>query len=246
MARSGGLAMDPRFPSLRSRNPTDDMKDFGILALVAIAMAAFAGGAIFYSRWLEKQRREAFQKAAEALGLSFTVEGSAGMLQRLARFKLFNRGHGKKIQNVIQGDAGDVAISVFDYRFTTGSGKNKNTQHQSVISLASPQLNCPELRIRPEHFFDRFGSALGLQDIDYPSHPQFSKMFVLQGTDEEQVRAFLNEPLLEWLESKPGICLEAVGETLFFYRSRKRIKPEQIKDALAEAYEIFGLLVDAS
>ena len=167
------------------------------------------------------------------------------MLQQLSRFKLFDRGYSKKIENVISGDAGEVAISIFDYRYTTGSGKNKNTHRQSVISLSSPQLHCPDLRVRPENFFDRFGSALGFQDIDFEEFPKFSQLFVLQGDHEEQIRSFLKPPVIEWMENKPGISLEAVGQTLFFYRPRKRIKPEEIKDSLAEAYEIFGLLVDA-
>ena len=92
--------------------------------------------------------------------------------------------------------------------------------------------------------FDKVGSALGFQDIDFDSHPKFSKLFVLQSSHEEAIRNYFSPQLLEFFESRKGVSVEAQPGSMFFYRSGKRIKPDQIKDNLAQAYEIFGMMVD--
>ena len=46
------------------------------------------------------------------------------------------------------------------------------------------------------------------------------------------------------VEVPQDICLEAQSGTLFYYRKNKRINPDQIKESLAAAYEVFGMMVD--
>ena len=147
---------------------------------------------------------------------------------------------------MVEGDSGDVKISIFDYRFTTGSGKNSTTHSQTIIALQSQQLRCPEFTMRPEVFFDKIGSAMGFQDLDFDSHPQFSKLFVLKGPDEAAIRSFFTPTVLEFFEGQSKISLEASDDTMFFYRNRTLRKPEELKDLLSQAYEAFGVLTDAT
>ena len=181
---------------------------------------------------------------AEEMGLTFYPNGDAELLNRLSVFKLFNRGRGRKMKNLIQGDSGEVNIAIFDYQFTTGGGKNSTTHVQSIVALKSSQLSFPDFTMRPEGMLDKIGSALGFQDINFEEHPMFSQSFVLQGSDEEAIRKYFNQNVLDFFASKPGISVEAQGNSLFFYRARTQIKPDQIKDNLAQAYEVFGVLVD--
>lgn len=201
-------------------------------------------GGIAYSMYAAKKRREDMLETAEALGLTFFPDGDASLLNRLSQFKLFNQGRGKKMKNLIQGDSGEVKIAIFDYQYTTGSGKNSSTHLQSVVALQSDALICPDFSMRPEGMFDKIGSALGFQDIDFESHPTFSNSFVLQSSNEEAIRKYFQPSLLEFFESKPGISVEAQSGTMFFYRTRQRIKPNEIKDNLAQAYEVFGVMID--
>ncbi|MFK7769915.1 MAG: hypothetical protein AB8B55_22095 [Mariniblastus sp.] len=201
-------------------------------------------GLIVWSIFAEKKRREGLMAAAEEMGLTFFKDGDPALLNRLSSFKLFNKGRGRKMRNLIQGDSGEVAIAIFDYQYTVGSGKNSKTHRQSIVALQSSELVCPDFTIRPESFFDMVGSALGFQDIDFETHPQFSKLFVLQGSSEEAVRKYFTPALLEFFEARAGISVEAQAGALFFYRTNKRIKFDEIKDNLAEAYEVFGVMVD--
>ncbi len=172
-----------------------------------------------------------------------------GILRCKAGFRISScsiRVAARKMSNLIQGDSGEVKIAIFDYQYTTGSGKNSNTHHQSIVALQSADLVCPDFSMRPEGMFDKIGSALGFQDIDFESHPKFSSLFVLQSSSEKAIREYFTPALLEFFEARPGISVEAQNGTLFFYRTRQRVKPHQIKDNLAEAYEVFGVMTDRS
>ena len=212
---------------------------FLFIALIIIMIAGIA----IWNHLAEKKRRAEIDASAQNMGLSYVPEDNGTLRDQLSQFRLFDKGRNRTFSNIISGDSGDVAITIFDYKFVTGSGKNKTTYHQSVIVLQSPNLSCPDFSMRPQGILDWFGSALGLQDIDFESHPEFSKMFVLQSSDEEAIRAFLSPEFLTLMESKKGYSVEADQQTLMFYRARKRLQPGEIKDGLAEAYEIYHVLL---
>lgn len=214
--------------------------------LVIGVIAALIGTGILYSYYAAKKRREELMQHAESMGLTFIPDGDADLLDRLSVFKLFNQGHSRKMKNLIQGDSGEVNIAIFDYQYTTGGGKNQQTHLQSIVALQSNQLVCPDFTMRPERMFDKLGSALGFQDIDFESHQMFSSSFVLQGSDEAAIRKYFDQSVLDFFSAKPGISVEAQTGTLFFYRARQRIQPREIKDNLAQAYEVFGMMVDRS
>lgn len=210
--------------------------------LFIVGALAVVGIIAYVSHRAAKKRTADLMEAAESMGLVFQTDGD-GLLSRFGSFKLFSRGRGQRISNIVSGDAGDVAIAIFDYRYTTGSGKNSTTHNQTVVSFVSPNLMTPDFLVRPQGFFDRVGSALGFQDIDFDTHPEFSNMFVLQGSDEAAIRAFMVPRILELFETKKGICLEADRDTLFFYNARSLAKPDQVKDLLSEAYEFYNCII---
>jgi len=217
----------------------------GILeTALVVTVVLFIGGGLIFSIIYEKRRKQKLKEIADEMGLTFAPDGDPHLLARFSDFKLFNVGRSRRMKNLIQGDSGEVKLAIFEYKYTTGSGKNSKTRHQSVVSLHSPNLVCPDFTIRPESFLDRIGSALGFQDIDFDDHPEFSNKFVLQGSNEQQLRQYFNRETLDFFTNRPSICVEAQSGTLFYYRVNKRINPNQIKDNLGEAYEIFGMMVD--
>ncbi len=213
---------------------------------IVLAILGLIGGLIWLSFYMTKKRREGFLEVAESMGLIFYPDGSHELLSQLGDFKLFNQGRSRKMRNLIQGDSGEVSIAIFDYQYTTGSGKQTHTHRQTIVALQSSQLTSPDFTMRPEGFFDKIGSALGFQDIDFESHPEFSKSFVLQSSNEERIRQYFTPTLLEFFESKQGISVEAQHGKMFFYRTGRCIKPAQTKDNLTQAYEVFGVMVDQS
>jgi len=57
-------------------------------------------------------------------------------------------------------------------------------------------LRLPTFSLRPESFFHKIGAAIGMQDIDFEEHADFSDNFVLTGDDEQLVRQFFDNGLL--------------------------------------------------
>ena len=209
-----------------------------------ITMVILIGGAIAWSFYADKKRREGLMAVAEELGLDFHPEGLHSVQNEVQGFQLFNRGRSRKMRFLIEGDTDEVQIALFDYQFTTGSGKNSHTHRQAVAYLGSPLIQAPPFSMRPEGLFDAVGGALGFQDIDFDSHPTFSKMFVLKG-EEEPVRRFFQPQILEYFETKKGVSVEAKPGALIFYRPRVVLRDNTVKDLLGEAYEVFGVMVDS-
>ncbi len=220
----------------------------GILIFVAIfgGMLLLVGGIVYLCWRYEVKRTERLHEIANDLGLPFFPKGDHTIIDRLDRMHLFSQGRSKKLKNMLHGESNNVEVAIFDYRYTVGSGKNSNTYHQTVIYFRSPQLKLPQFDLRPEGFWHKIGSAFGYQDIDFASHPQFSRAYLLRGENEANIRAFFDEELLSFFETQKKISVEARGDQLVFYRQQKRIKPDEVQDFLQDGFQVFSMLKDTT
>lgn len=211
--------------------------------LIVAGIVGIIGFGFFLSRYLDKKRTEDFQKAANDLGLSFLPEGDELTRARLGNFELFHQGRNQALRNLISGETDEVRISIFDFRFTTGSGKQQRTNTYTVAAMESDQLKLPQFSLRPENIFDKVSGLLGFKDINFTQHPQFSNQFLLKGPDPEAIRAFFDPSLLDFFVSRGAILVEAQAGKLICHRAKTQ-KPEQLTALLDEAYKIFGAIVD--
>lgn len=140
---------------------------FGVLATVA---------------WMnEKKRTAAMQALAASMNFTFAAVDRGALLTSLGQFHLFSQGHARKLANVMCGSANGIDVALMDYRYTTGSGKNAQTHSQTVIRFRSGLLQLPDFTLRPERVFHRIGEVFGYKDIDFSTHPGFSKQYLQQG-----------------------------------------------------------------
>lgn len=192
----------------------------------------------------DRKRTEALQNVANELGLKFLPDGDSGLFSALSGFQLFNLGRLRVMSKLILGETDDVTIGIFDYKYTIRRGKKRRSRIATVASLQSKQLPPIQFTMRPEGFFDGIGGMMGFQDIDFASHPNFSKMYVLKGENEQAIRSRFKPTVLEYFESKPGLSVESGNGAIIIFRPRQRVGPDEIKTLLAEAYEVFGIMVD--
>ena len=192
---------------------------------------------------LEKRRREALRATAAQLGLDFIETDETSLQSGFAGFNLFARGRSPKIRNIIYGRVdGHVEVMVFDYAYTTGSGKNRKTYGQTVGFFQSDHLLMPEFVARPEGLFDKIGQVFGYHDIDLPLHPEFSRRFILRGTDEGAIRDFFSPHVVRFFEDNTGLSIEAKADRFILYRPARRLKPEEWPQWLGkgrDAVEVF-------
>jgi len=215
---------------------------------MGIAIAIIAGVAFILAvafsivHHIEKKRTAALIAVASELGLEFSATKDDKLLEGMQIFSLFNRGHSRKMKNVMKAETETANLTIFDYLYTTGGGNSSRTHAQTVVAMESEALNIPNIKLRPEGFFDRVGSALGFQDIDFESHAEFSKSFVLQGQDEGAVRAFFDTELLDFFTEKQGSYVESVPGVFIFFRGGGRRKPQQIREIMDEGFAVYTAL----
>jgi hypothetical protein len=212
-----------------------------ILLVVIVVVAVVA--LVYFQRLMRQRRVEALQQAGAGLGLFLASEGDAAALQAsLSGFHLFNQGHSRRLAGLIQGAVGGVPVFIFDYRyFITSGNKNNRIREQTVVGFDLAGAALPAFALRPETVWNKMGTWLGSQDIDFESAPDFSSRYLLQGTDEAAVRRLFAERVLAFYTAHPGLCTEGGGDRLIVYRADKRVKPEALSAFMDEGLEVLDL-----
>jgi hypothetical protein len=206
------------------------------VAFVAVVLVAL------YRKKKARERMRIMQGAAAQLGWTFAPEAPWNFIAGLDRFALFNTGHSKQIKNMMYGEASGIKAAVFDYIYTTGSGKNSSTHYQSVVYLEPANLRVPFFSLRPENFLHKIITVFGYQDIDFGQRPEFSRSYILRGQDEPAIRQAFNDRLLSFYESYGGTCTDAGGNQLMLFRAGYRFEPHEIQSYIALALNLLSLL----
>ncbi len=204
-----------------------------ILAAVLVVVAA-----IRMAARAERARTEALQQAAVTAGLTFEAEGDLRQLQALGDLPLYSHGHSKRVMNVMSGRSGTGEVKVFDYRYTTGGGKESHTWRQTVALFPGGGRGLPDFVLAPENVLHKLGQLLGYQDIDFDSSPAFSSHYLLRGADETAIRAAFTDDVRMFLEQQQGWSVEVQAGNIGIYRSGKRVKPEDLTTFLEQAQSI--------
>ncbi len=199
---------------------------------VALVAAVFG-----VARHLERRRTQALEQAALRLGMTFQARDDNLEAHEFNQLPLFQRGHSRRIKNVAS--AGNQRF--FGYSYTVGSGQNSSTHVQTVAVFDSASRGLPRFELKPEGLFDRLGSALGGQDIDFEEDPGFSRAYRLKGPDEEAIRQTFHAGLRQHLVSEGGWSVEGEGPWLVLYRRSKRIRPDGLADFIESARRISAL-----
>lgn len=178
------------------------------------------------------QRPAQLRQTAYQLGMEYTERDDYGMIGLLRDFKLFEPGNRKEITNLLSKTSQlmEDRFHIFDYKYTISTGKSSHTYRQTVMFINSKQLCMPEMLMKPEHFFNKIGTWLGLQqDIDFEEHKQFSDNYLLQGEDEPRIRRTMNqEEIVRFFTIEKDWCLESVGFFMILYQKDRLIQPHEI------------------
>jgi hypothetical protein len=215
--------------------------DLIIVAAIILGVAVLIGTVVLLGVRARKKRTAALQLVAESLGLPFHAAGDCSIIQELSAFQLFSRGRSKRITNLIRAETEDIGTAIFDYQYTIGSGKSKQTIHQTVVSLQAIDLALPDFSLRPETLLHKIGGWFGYADIDFADHPVFSGAFLLRGPNEQSIRRLFMPSVLEYFEQRKGLYVEARGARFICYRPRKRVTPAEVQAWLNNGWTLLQL-----
>lgn len=207
----------------------------GVFVLVA-AVAWY-----LHHHW-EKKRTEAMKQFADEMSFDFIGAPNSGMFGEVGGLHLFEQGHSKRFGNLMRGEANGMEVRLFDYWYTTGSGKHRHTHVQTVLCFLLPGEPLPAFSMRPQNFFHTIGMWFGYQDINFESHPKFSGYYLLRGGDESAVRMLFTTTALDHFEAVKGVCVEGGGEVLVYYRAAKRLDPKNLRSLMEEGFQALAAL----
>ena len=216
----------------------------GLIFLFMVAMATAAVIYVIVRAVQEQQRMEQLQAMAGRMGFSFSAQAEPSLWGRVEGFQLFSQGRSRRMHNVMRRQIHDIDVTLFDYRYTTGSGKHSHTYYRTVMLFETARLKLPRFTLRPEGFFHRVASKLGSQDIDFEAHPLFSEDYLLQGPDEARIRRLFDEEALLYYTRHQDLCTEGDGRRLVFYRRGRRVEPEGVEDLLQQGLDILDVFME--
>ncbi len=199
----------------------------GVIALsVALAVADFfifnAGGiliffilplCIWYGYGIQTiVHRQFMQQFANANGFIFsnagTIKGEVGAL--------FSIGRDRSISNIISGSFKDRPLRLFNYQYTTGSGKSSNVHYLTVFDLEfKTTLSRMYLDARQDgEFIADSVQKIELESNEFREH--FS-LYITPGKQIEALQVFTPDLMAELIDLPNKYDIELVGNQIYIY-----------------------------
>ncbi|MHC4557918.1 MAG: hypothetical protein ACYS80_11515 [Planctomycetota bacterium] len=205
-----------------------------IVAFVAIIIVVVVVGFIS-----ARKRREAMVALAAKLGLRFEPGKDRYLAKRYKFLDKLRRGSNRYAFNILSGNYRGHDLTVFDYHYKTGSGKNTQHHYFSFFILNLP-ASFPELVIGPEHIFSKIAQAIGYDDIDFESH-EFSRKFCVRSRDKKFAYDVCNGRMIEYLLSNRDLSIE-IEDSVLGISFNRRLAPESIEPNLNRLIEVRSLM----
>jgi hypothetical protein len=179
------------------------VEDIGPILLFIVVGAAVLVGVYFAYKAAEQRRLELLSLSQE-LGLRLQPGyGNPDSMHSL--FGCFKRGHGRQVLNTFRGELlffgreCSCVMGDFEYKTTSGSGKNRRTTtYRFSYLLVCIPWAVPNLTIRRETVLDKIAGALGFDDINFESE-QFSRRYHVKCSDKRFAYDMIHPRMMEFL-----------------------------------------------
>jgi len=210
------------------------------LLFVTIAVLIVVG--IIYAFMKARQRREALQRLAAELDLKFYADDPWDLPVRYGHMDLFGYGHSRRASNVLAGQVDGREVVAFDYRYTTGSGKNSHTYYYHAAVFEMPIL-APRLWLRRENVLDKIASWVGHDDLDFES-AEFSRRYHVKCEQPKFAYDIFHNRLIEYLLGcGQAPAMEMNGPLLLLYESGSG-RPDRVRRLIEIGREMMRSLPD--
>lgn len=212
-------------------------------AVTAYAIALLAGATSFAKSLSASRRRQRRHDLGVELG--FQLIEKLDPAQEVAILELTGSTSSGHLSNILHRRDESSQLVAADLEITTHSseGSSRETKKQTIVHLHAPSCSFPEFHLQPEGVLIRLvESQLETGDIDFQTHPEFSKQYFLTGPRESEIRTFFQSELLDFFTGVKGWCVHARGSHLIAYRKGKTYSGLQEQVFLKEAFEILAQL----
>ncbi len=176
----------------------------------------------------KKIRTKKMRELAKHMGMNFYEDAEDHLPFHTSDFELFEEGYNNDYNNLITKKQKDMQVCIFDYSYKTGGGRNSRYHSMTVMAFKSSDWRLPGFTLNRQNFIHNIGKAFGYQDIDFSSHPTFSKKFLLRGKDEKKIRETFNRKLLSHCERMDDFDMEGAGKVVILYKKNQKLSISDI------------------
>ena len=153
-------------------------------ALPGVILLLIIAGIIplsFIGIWVGRGRVKKMAEIADAMNFAFLPNLGASSVRAIAPFRLFKQGHSQKAYNAMQGKVGDCDVLLFEYSYTTGSGKSQHTTQLTAAVLFDGAASVPDFQLAPKTFFDKIAGFFTHNSVEIEDAPEFTRRCKLMG-----------------------------------------------------------------
>lgn len=161
------------------------------------------------------------------------------------KYKDFPIQNGNKIpfeENLLAVYGENAKFEVSDISLQEGARQSQNEIQITIVQASEFEGLIPDFALEPEGLWSKLFESIQGRDIDFDNHPKFSQKYYLRGSNEDAVRAFFNESMLEFLENREEMHIECHRNRLIFYKKRELLQPGEIMYVTKFAEEFISLI----
>jgi len=211
--------------------------------LIPIVFFSLAGLSVLLWLLFEHKRNKALRALADRLQMDYTKKPDPHVLSEHTFFDLFNHGRSRRATHLLHRSINDLSTSYFEYSYVTGHGKHSSTHRQSIASISNSAITFPHFVLTPENFLHRIVQKFKGEDINFESHPKFSKMFQLKGHNEVEIRKLFSDDVIRFFENCEGLNVETHENRVIFYRKQRRCSVKQIEEFIRDSLKTYETLI---
>ena len=173
-------------------------------------------------RWMTDHQREMMKLAARhhwqfVIGKEFEND-------KLLDFPLFSGHPVEYVHNTITGllPVHSLYFTLQDIVFDEGTSIGKIAYDTTVIIIELRE-ETPSFALEKEQFYDKILQRVGMKDIEFENDPEFSKKELVQGSNEEATKEFLNDALRAFILENSDYHVESTGSKLLIFNKTERL-----------------------
>ncbi|HEY3298667.1 MAG TPA: hypothetical protein VGK34_08440 [Armatimonadota bacterium] len=206
-----------------------------VLILAVVLVITYA---IFTAQDDERRGRELLL-LSDRLKLEFYQEDVPRLALVYGYFDCLLKGDSGRASNVMTGQFEGFQINMFDYQYSTGSGRSRETHELSIVAFDTDMLFV-ELFIRPENMMDKVAATMGFDDINFESD-EFNRAIYVKSQDKKFAYDVITTTMMEFLLANQGWSIQMRGRTVIVYNGQL-LSADEFLDAANFTREFIQLL----
>ncbi|NNE55614.1 MAG: SulP family inorganic anion transporter, partial [Flavobacteriales bacterium] len=161
----------------------------------------------------------------------------------LKRFQFFETRPIEYRENIIEGHYADIGLNweICDITFDEGALEATEVYH-TTVQVIHLTKEIPRFILDHEGIFDKVFKRMlaisGRKTIDLKEYPEFSRRFILKGSNEDEIREFFTADLISILSKGEVYHIESNGNALLLFRHLRTAKAANIRQMVSFSREL--------